>query len=56
MDGIPPGAPFALCAGVAYALSMVITRRLAKRDSPIVTTARSPAVGLVAFSLRLPFI
>lgn len=54
LQGLQHGAPYALCSGIAYALSMVLTRHLASMDSALLTSTISATVGLVAFSALVP--
>ncbi len=54
--GISPGAPFALTSGVAYAAALIITRRVAPHDPPLVTTAISALVGALIYLCFLPFV
>lgn len=54
LDGLPPGTPFALGAGITYALAMVATRRLATRESALTTSICSALVGLAIYSLFAP--
>lgn len=53
---INPGMPLALAAGTSLALYMLITRRMAGRDHPMVTTFQTSLIGAAAVSLVLwPF-
>lgn len=53
---INPGMPLALASGTNLALYMLLTRRIAGRDHPMVTTFQTNLIGAVAVSLMLwPF-
>lgn len=49
------GAPFALAAGVCYALYLIFTRRLAGSAPPMVTLLYTALVGAVVLSIAVPF-
>lgn len=53
---ISPGVPFALASGFAYAGSMLVTRRLGSHDSAVVTSAISALLGVIVYSLAVPFV
>lgn len=49
------GAPFALAAGICYALYLISTRRLAGSAPPSITLFYTALVGAVVLSLAVPF-
>ena len=49
------GAPFALAAGVCYALYLISTRRLAGSAPPSITLFYTALVGAIVLSLAVPF-
>jgi len=49
------GVPFAFASGLAYAGSMLVTRKLGARDPALVTSALSALLGAVVYSLIVPF-
>lgn len=49
------GAPFALAAGVGYALYLISTRRLAGSAPPSITLFYTAVVGAIVLSLAVPF-
>jgi len=49
------GVPFAFASGLAYAGSMLVTRKLGARDPALVTSALSALLGVIAYSLIVPF-
>jgi drug/metabolite transporter (DMT)-like permease len=51
-----PGTPFALASGFLYAGSMLATRKLGSQDPALVTSAISALLGVVAYSLLVPFV
>jgi len=56
MHGMADGAGYALACAALYAVSMLMTRRLADERSPLVTTALSALVGAVGFTGVVPAI
>lgn len=49
------GAPFALAAGIGYALYLISTRRLAGSAPPSITLFYTALVGAIVLSLAVPF-
>jgi drug/metabolite transporter (DMT)-like permease len=54
--GISPGIPYALASSCAYAGALLVTRRLAPYDPPLVTAAISAIFGVLAYSFAMPFV
>jgi drug/metabolite transporter (DMT)-like permease len=50
------GVPFALASGTAYAIAMMVTRKLASHDPAVMTAAISALLGAVVYSLLVPFV
>jgi drug/metabolite transporter (DMT)-like permease len=55
LGSFQPAAMFGLASAVAWALALVITRRIAGTDTPQTTMLISSAVGSAALSVLLPF-
>lgn len=51
-----PGMALAFAAGTCMALYMLITRRLARDENPVMTTFHTSAVGAAMTGLALPFL
>ena len=51
-----PGMALAFASGACMALYMLITRRLARDENPIMTTFHTSAMGAAMMSLTLPFL
>ncbi len=51
-----PASLFAVGSGIAYALYMVVTRKLAGSDPPLVTLAHTAIFGAVAMAFVMPFV
>lgn len=56
LQEINPGMALAFAAGTCMALYMLITRRLARDENPIMTTFHTSAIGAAMMSLVLPFL
>ncbi|HVO04213.1 MAG TPA: DMT family transporter [Candidatus Cybelea sp.] len=56
LSGISAGDLFALVSGAAYALGMMVTRRLAQHDPSLVTGVMSGLIGAVIYSAVVPFV
>lgn len=54
LHGFADGAGYALACAALYAVSMLLTRRVADERSPLVTTALSALLGAVGFSCAVP--
>jgi drug/metabolite transporter (DMT)-like permease len=55
-QSLNPGVLFALLAGMASALYLILTRKIASQADPIVTMFQTNAMGAVMASLALPFV
>ena len=51
-----PASLLAVGSGIAYALYLVVTRKLAGRDPPLVTLAHTAIFGAVAMAFVMPFV
>ncbi|MEW6641284.1 MAG: DMT family transporter [Pseudomonadota bacterium] len=51
-----PAALLAITSALCWAISLVTTRKIAGRDSPVTTMAYSALVGFVLLSAMLPFV
>jgi len=51
-----PAALLAITSALCWAISLVTTRKIAGRDSPVTTMAYSALVGFVLLSVMLPFV
>jgi drug/metabolite transporter (DMT)-like permease len=54
--GIGAGTLFALAGGTSYAIALLLTRRLAVSDPPLVTATISGLVGLLVAALPMPWV
>lgn len=54
--GFNPSMLLALAGGIAYALALLLTRRLADADPPLITAACSGLVGVVLTALPMPWV
>lgn len=50
------GVPFAFASGLAYAGSMLVTRKLGSHDPALVTSALSALLGAVVYTLIVPVV
>jgi drug/metabolite transporter (DMT)-like permease len=50
------GVPFAFASGLAYAGSMLVTRKLGALDPALVTSALSALLGAIVYTLIVPFV
>lgn len=56
LQAFNPGMALAFASGTCMALYMLITRRLARDENPLMTTFHTSAMGAVLTSLALPFL
>ena len=56
LQAFDPGMAFAFASGACMALYMLVTRRLARDEHPVLATFHSNAIGAAMTSLALPFL
>jgi drug/metabolite transporter (DMT)-like permease len=56
LSGISAGDVFAILSGLGYAFGLMATRRLAAHDPGLVTGVISALVGVVLYSVAMPFL